>query len=200
MTKALQEVEDIIATQRDTLEMANIYMKETEAIGIKSWELLTKFRGFLTSLSVISTEPNHDTRDGLASIHWIASCLSAMKAVVTQWGHHCVRVAWTGAFNAIKSIAPLSLHQIKEALRQLSTACGKDYAAFKHVQAKVMGVDHYFRHELCGPSGLDLARSTALEAAREALARTSMTAPRAGSSADHEEGPSTRDINVAATA
>lgn len=87
--------------------MATNYMKETETVSAKNWELMTQFCDFLTSLGLVCPDPTHESGDGLAIIHWMSSGLATAKAASIQWGHHCARVAWTGAFNMMKSMIPL---------------------------------------------------------------------------------------------
>lgn len=82
----------------------------------------------------------------------------------------------------MKSVIPLPVWQIKETSKQLRTSFGEDYVAYKRLQSEVADVDRYFGHEIWGPSGLSLARSAALEAAGEDLARTFATTSQVGPS------------------
>lgn len=47
----------------------------------------------------------------------------------------------------MKFVIPTTSRQIKDAAKQLNTACNKDYATFKYVQDGVVDVDHYYGHE-----------------------------------------------------
>lgn len=182
LANALQEAESTIDNQRGALEVATTYMKKTEAVNTKNWELMNQLRHFQTSLGVISPDPTHESGDGLASIGWMSSALATAMAASIQWGHHCARVAWTGAFNVMKSIIPLLARQIKDASKQLRVSCGEDYVAYKRLQTEVVDAHRYFGRKFWGPSGLNLARSMALEAAEEDLSRASTAATQAGPS------------------
>lgn len=162
--------------------MAVKSMKETETVGMRNWELMNQFLGYLTSLGVVCPDPSHEAEDGFASIRWISSGLAATKAASVQWGHHFARVAWTGAFSVMKSITPLPARQIKGVAKPLKASCNGNFAKFKRLQSEVLDDDRYFGREFWGPSGLDLARSAAPEAVGEDLSRSARSVS--------EEGPS----------
>lgn len=58
-----------------------MYMKEIEAISMKSWEFLIQFHDFLSSLGVNSLEPSHEIEGDLASVRWVASGLTCCNTV-----------------------------------------------------------------------------------------------------------------------
>lgn len=147
MAQALDEAETTIDTQIEALDMAVKSMTETETMGMQNWELMNQFHDFLTSFGVVCPDPSYEVGDGSASIRWMSSGLAAVKVASIQWRHHCACVAWTGAFNVMKSIMPLPARQIKEAAKHFKASCSGNFAEFKRLQFEVLNADCYFGRE-----------------------------------------------------